>query len=141
MTSVSDAEGTDPFEPRSGAGPARRLGHRVGIRAAETTARARLAMREHPTARRVYRVGVGVVGGGTVVVGVILMPLPGPGTLISLGGLAILATEFEGARKLQDRAVATAKKAASGAKEATARRRARKAGQPADDMTETPRED
>ena len=41
-----------------------------------------------------YRVVVGVLGAAVVVVGVILIPLPGPGWLIVFAGLGILATEF-----------------------------------------------
>ena len=38
---------------------------------------------------------VGVIGGLVVLVGLVLIPYPGPGWLIVFGGLAILATEFE----------------------------------------------
>ncbi|MDN6487286.1 MAG: PGPGW domain-containing protein [Ancrocorticia sp.] len=48
------------------------------------------------------RLVIGLIGGGVVVLGVILMPLPGPGTLIVLGGFAILATEFEGAARVKE---------------------------------------
>lgn len=44
------------------------------------------------------RVVLLVVGLSIVVIGVILMPLPGPGLLIVLGGLALLALEFAWAR-------------------------------------------
>ena len=36
----------------------------------------------------------------TIVIGIILMPLPGPGTLIVFIGVTILALEFEWAREL-----------------------------------------
>lgn len=49
--------------------------------------------------RKALVFSVGIV---IVVVGIILMPLPGPGTLIVLGGLAILATEFAWAHPLKD---------------------------------------
>ncbi len=48
------------------------------------------------------RVTIGLVGGSVVVLGVILMPLPGPGTLIVLGGFTILATEFDEAVRVKD---------------------------------------
>jgi len=35
-----------------------------------------------------------IVGIVVVIVGIILLPLPGPGLLIITGGLVILATEF-----------------------------------------------
>ncbi len=49
------------------------------------------------------KVGIAVVGGAVVVIGIILIPLPGPGSLVILGGLAILATEFDAAQRLVDR--------------------------------------
>lgn len=78
------------------------------LRAARSTRR---AIRRNPTADLAYRVGVGAVGGTTVALGVVLMPLPGPGALVALGGLGILATEFEGARSASRRANATARRA------------------------------
>lgn len=36
-----------------------------------------------------------------IVVGIILLPLPGPGTLIILGGVSLLAQEFRWARRLK----------------------------------------
>lgn len=47
-----------------------------------------------------YRGAVGTVGLGVVVLGLLLVPLPGPGWLIVFAGLAILATEFEWAARL-----------------------------------------
>jgi uncharacterized protein (TIGR02611 family) len=47
-----------------------------------------------------YRVVVGVVGAAVVVLGFVLIPLPGPGWLIVFAGLAILATEFVWAERL-----------------------------------------
>jgi hypothetical protein len=85
--------------------------------------RARQGIRNRPAADRVYRTAVGVTGGATVALGVALMPLPGPGTLVALGGLAMLGTEFEGARRVNVKATAVAKAAAA----KVAERRARKA--------------
>lgn len=47
-----------------------------------------------------YRVVVGVIGASIVVIGFILIPLPGPGWLIVFAGLAILSTEFVWAGRL-----------------------------------------
>jgi uncharacterized protein (TIGR02611 family) len=80
----------------------------VAARAARST---RQAIRRNPAADRAYRVGVGAVGGTTVALGVVLMPLPGPGALVALGGLGILATEFEGAKTASRRANQTARRA------------------------------
>lgn len=43
---------------------------------------------------------VAIVGFLTIIIGIILMPLPGPGTLIVFIGVTILALEFEWAREL-----------------------------------------
>lgn len=123
--SSPDGDGTEVVTDTAQPSSTQRIGQTVGRRAADTTTRARLIMQEHPSVSRVYRVGIGLVGGGTVALGVILMPLPGPGTLIGLGGLALLATQFNGAKKVQTRAVATARKAAAQAKGAASRRRGR----------------
>jgi uncharacterized protein (TIGR02611 family) len=47
-----------------------------------------------------YRVGVGVVGTLIIIVGIILLPLPGPGWLVIFAGLFVLSTEFEWAERL-----------------------------------------
>jgi uncharacterized protein (TIGR02611 family) len=91
-------------------------------------ARAREFIRRSARADRAYRTGVGVVGGGVTALGVVLMPLPGPGTLIALGGLAILATEFEGAKRVSAKANDAAKRAAAAAKRHRDARRARRDG-------------
>lgn len=50
--------------------------------------------------RHTKRVLTAIVGGIVVLVGLVLIPYPGPGWLIVFAGLAILATEFEFASKL-----------------------------------------
>jgi uncharacterized protein (TIGR02611 family) len=47
-----------------------------------------------------YRIAVGVVGSVVVLVGLITVPLPGPGWLLVFAGLGILATEFDWAARL-----------------------------------------
>jgi hypothetical protein len=54
-------------------------------------------------AQRARRAWVTFTGGLTVIVGAILIPLPGPGTLIVLGGLSVLGREFPKARAAADR--------------------------------------
>jgi uncharacterized protein (TIGR02611 family) len=49
-----------------------------------------------------YRIAVGVLGVAIVVLGIVLIPLPGPGWLIVFAGLAVLATEFVWAERLLD---------------------------------------
>jgi uncharacterized protein (TIGR02611 family) len=58
------------------------------------------AVRAHRTGRVALRTAIAVLGGAVVVVGIVLIPLPGPGWLIVLAGLAILAVEFVWARHL-----------------------------------------
>ena len=41
-----------------------------------------------------WRVSIGVIGGAITVVGVVMLFAPGPGLLVLLAGLGILATEF-----------------------------------------------
>lgn len=62
----------------------------------------REGIRSRPTSRRIYRAVVGTLGGGIVVGGLVLVPLPGPGWVIVFVGLAILASEFTWAARLQD---------------------------------------
>ncbi|MCB0949729.1 MAG: TIGR02611 family protein [Mycobacterium sp.] len=47
-----------------------------------------------------YRISVGVVGLLVLGVGIVAIPYPGPGWAIVFVGLAILATEFDWARRL-----------------------------------------
>lgn len=64
----------------------------------------RARLKANPVTRRVYRLVVGVVGVAIVVVGLVLLPAPGPGWLIIFAGLAVLASEFEWAQRLLDTA-------------------------------------
>jgi uncharacterized protein (TIGR02611 family) len=50
--------------------------------------------------RNAKRIVVTIVGAVVVIVGLILIPLPGPGWLIVFAGLAILATEYVWAQRL-----------------------------------------
>ena len=47
-----------------------------------------------------YRIVITLLGVAIIVVGIILLPLPGPGWLIIFAGLGVLATEFEWASRL-----------------------------------------
>lgn len=60
----------------------------------------RRRLRANPTTARFYRVGVFVLGFVIVVLGLLLIPFPGPGWLIVIAGLAIWATEFEKAQRV-----------------------------------------
>lgn len=50
--------------------------------------------------RHTKKVLIGIIGGVVTLVGVVLIPYPGPGWLVVFGGLAILATEFTFAEKV-----------------------------------------
>ena len=67
-------------------------------RVADTRWRSRLAVRR--TVDHTYRVCVGVVGGVIVALGLVTIPLPGPGWLTVIAGLFVLATEFVWAERL-----------------------------------------
>ena len=54
--------------------------------------------------RHTKRVAIGVAGGVVVLIGIVLIPYPGPGWLIVFAGLAILATEFTFAQRVLDTA-------------------------------------
>jgi uncharacterized protein (TIGR02611 family) len=51
-------------------------------------------IKKTPIGRMVWRVIIGVIGGGVTVAGAVALIGPGPGILILLAGLGILATEF-----------------------------------------------
>jgi uncharacterized protein (TIGR02611 family) len=72
--------------------------HSLRERIAETRWRRRIAVRRG--VNHGYRVGVGVVGGLIVALGVVTIPLPGPGWLTVIAGLFVLATEFLWAERL-----------------------------------------
>ena len=67
-------------------------------RVAETRWRRRLAARR--SLNHSYRICVGVVGGLIVALGLVTIPLPGPGWLTVIAGLFVLATEFTWAERL-----------------------------------------
>jgi uncharacterized protein (TIGR02611 family) len=67
-------------------------------RVAETRWRRRIAARR--TVNHPYRIAVGVFGGLIVALGLAAIPLPGPGWLIVIAGLFVLATEFVWAERL-----------------------------------------
>jgi uncharacterized protein (TIGR02611 family) len=72
--------------------------HSLRERIAGTRWRRRIAARR--SLNHGYRVGVGVVGGLIVALGVVTIPLPGPGWLTVIAGLFVLATEFLWAERL-----------------------------------------
>ena len=63
-------------------------------------ARWRDRLRDRPKAEFGYRIAIAVVGLAVLGVGILAIPYPGPGWAIVFLGLAILATEFDWARRL-----------------------------------------
>jgi uncharacterized protein (TIGR02611 family) len=63
-------------------------------------ARWRDRLRDRPKAEFSYRIAVALIGLAILGVGILAIPYPGPGWAIVFVGLAILATEFEWARRL-----------------------------------------
>lgn len=53
-----------------------------------------------PGGRLVWRIAVTIVGAAVIAIGIVLLPLPGPGWLIIFAGLGILASEYMWARRL-----------------------------------------
>jgi uncharacterized protein (TIGR02611 family) len=60
----------------------------------------RARIRALPGGRLAWRIAVSVLGGAIIAIGIVLLPLPGPGWLIIFAGLGILGTEYEWAKRL-----------------------------------------
>lgn len=73
--------------------------------------------------RQTRRASVAVIGGSTVALGIVLLPLPGPGTLVILGGLTILGREFPRAARAALRARQAARQTVDRARRSTLRPR------------------
>lgn len=65
-----------------------------------------------PAGRLFWRVFIGSLGGTTTVLGAIFLIAPGPGVLVLLAGLGILATEFAWAGRAMEKTKSVAKSAA-----------------------------
>jgi uncharacterized protein (TIGR02611 family) len=81
--------------------------HNITLDAADDDWEWRRKIRAHPRSHLIYRVVVGVVGLVIVVIGLIMVPFPGPGWLVVFTGLAVWASEFEWAQLLLRRAKRT----------------------------------
>ena len=72
---------------------------------ADATPRTRLGqvrarVRALPGGWLAWRIGVTLIGIAVIAIGIVLLPLPGPGWLIIFAGLGILATEYTWAARL-----------------------------------------
>ena len=63
-------------------------------------ARARQWVSRYPRLEHAYRIAVGILGGALTGLGLLLVPLPGPGWLVVFLGLAVLGTEFHWAKRI-----------------------------------------
>ena len=87
------ADPTDPSE--DDLARARRIGQPL----ARWMTRWRGRIRERPWLNVVYKVLITVVGAAVIIIGLILVPLPGPGWLIVFIGLTVLGSEYHWARR------------------------------------------
>ena len=78
--------------------------HNITLDAADDDWAWRRKIRSNPHSHLILRIVVGVVGLIIVVVGLIMVPFPGPGWLVVFLGLAVWATEFIWAQQLLHRA-------------------------------------
>jgi uncharacterized protein (TIGR02611 family) len=69
-------------------------------RVAAEFGRVRERVRAQPGGKLAWRIAVTVAGVSVIAVGIVLLPLPGPGWLIIFAGLGVLATEYEWAARL-----------------------------------------
>jgi uncharacterized protein (TIGR02611 family) len=68
------------------------------------------------------RAAITVAGVAVVLIGLVLVPLPGPGWLIVLGGIALLGREYESARRLHRWSMARLRSVAGSTREHLRRR-------------------
>jgi uncharacterized protein (TIGR02611 family) len=87
-----------PGDATPQAGPDRRLGRAARARARWRAGRD--ALDGYPRLRVAYKVGVALAGVVVIAVGLVLVPLPGPGWLIVFVGVAVLGTEFPAAHRV-----------------------------------------
>jgi uncharacterized protein (TIGR02611 family) len=55
---------------------------------------------ERPGGPQAWRVGIALIGLAVIIVGIVLLVVPGPGWLVIFAGLGVWATEFAWARSL-----------------------------------------
>jgi uncharacterized protein (TIGR02611 family) len=109
---------SDPTSVDDEASPASR-----GRRLRQSAQRRREQIRRRRTLDLTYRVVVFVVGGLIVLAGLAMLVLPGPGWLVIILGVAVLATEFAWAERLLARVKGWAERAKDAALDPKRRRR------------------
>jgi uncharacterized protein (TIGR02611 family) len=93
--------------------------------------RFRLASLLRSLTTQAWRTVIFLVGFTIVVLGVVLLPLPGPGTLVVALGLAILSLEFVWAQHTLDKLKSAARRARDAAKKKLATQRRQTVAAPA----------
>lgn len=73
--------------------------HRIGRPVGRWMERWRAIIRKRPWLNGAYKIMLTVVGVAIIVIGLILVPLPGPGWLIVFVGLTVLGSEYHWARR------------------------------------------
>lgn len=73
--------------------------HRIGRPIGRFMERWRTVIRKRPWLNIVYKTLITIIGVAVVIIGVILIPLPGPGWLIVFIGMTILGSEYHWARR------------------------------------------
>ena len=68
--------------------------------------------------RNTKTIGITIAGGVLILAGVAMLVLPGPGLLVIIGGLAILATQYAWAQRALEKARERARQARDGARRA-----------------------
>ena len=53
--------------------------------------------------QKLRKIVVGIAGGALVLLGLVMVPLPGPGIPVVIAGIVLLSTEFEWAARARDR--------------------------------------
>jgi uncharacterized protein (TIGR02611 family) len=76
---------------------------RSTTKSARPLSRMRFAIKRSRTLNVGYRVAVAAAGTAIIGLGIVMLPLPGPGWAVIFVGLAVLSTEFHWARRLTQR--------------------------------------
>jgi len=94
------SEASDPDAPGEPRDDDLARAHRIGRPFGRFMRRWRAVIARRPWLNVLYKTVITVLGVAVVVIGLILVPLPGPGWLIVFIGLTILGSEYHWARRL-----------------------------------------
>lgn len=97
---LSGVTDTRPAEPTTRVGRVKAWFRRVGDSLERGRDRLRSKVSKLPGGLLTWKILIAVLGLAIIVVGILLLPLPGPGWLIIFVGLGLWGTEFEWAKRL-----------------------------------------